>query len=122
MTEEENIREEIDEIVKKKKNKFLKSLDSNMYFKSVFSGDSLSFEWIDQIEFSCPYIDIVVRNPKLTLIKEERVVNAEKSKKVTVESIKDLSKHTNYKSKYDEEIIDIDPASEYEREAGDENG
>ena len=70
MTEEENIREEIDEIVKKKKNKFLKSLDSNMYFKSVFSGDSLSFEWIDQIEFSCPYIDIVVRNPKLTLIKE----------------------------------------------------
>lgn len=26
------------------------------------------------------------------------------------------------KSKYDDEIIDIDPASEYEREAGDENG
>ena len=110
MTEEENIREEIDEIVKKKKNKFLKSLDSNMYFKSVFSGDSLSFEWIDQIEFSCPYIDIVVRNPKLTLIKEERVVNAEKSKKVTVESIKDLSKHTNYISKYDEEKNYIEPS------------
>ena len=110
MTEEENIREEIDEIVKKKKNKFLKSLDSNMYFKSVFSGDSLSFEWIDQIEFSWPYIDIVVRNPKLTLIKEERVVNAEKSKKVTVESIKDLSKHTNYISKYDEEKNYIEPS------------
>lgn len=110
MTEEENIREEIDEIVKKKKNKFLQSLDSNMYFKSVFSGDSLSFEWIDQIEFSCPYIDIVVRNPKLTLIKEERVVNAEKSKKVTVESIKDLSKHTNYISKYDEEKNYIQPS------------
>ena len=110
MTEEENIREEIDEIVKKKKNKFLKSLDSNMYFKSVFSGDSLSFEWIDQIEFSCPYIDIVVRNPKLTLIKEERVVNAEKSKKVTVESIKDLSKHTNYISKYEEEKNYIEPS------------
>ena len=110
MTEEENIREEVDEVVKKKKNKFLKSLDSNMYFKSVFSGDALSFEWIDQIEFSCPHLDIIVRNPKLTLIKEERVVNAEKSKKVTVESIKDLSRHTNYISKYDEENNYIEPS------------
>jgi len=103
MDKDENIVEEIDELVKKKKNKFLKSLESNMYFKSVFSGDSLSFEWLDQIEFSCPYLDIIVRNPKLTLVKEERVVNVEKSKKVTVESIKDLSRHTNYISKYDEE-------------------
>ena len=110
MTKEENIVEEIDEIVKKKKNKFLKSLESNMYFKSVFSGDSLSFEWLDQIEFACPYIDIIVRNPKLTLIKEERVVNVEKSKKVTVESIKDLSRHTNYISKYDKENNYVEPS------------
>ena len=110
MTKEANIVEEIDEIVKKKKNKFLKSLESSMYFKSVFSGDALSFEWIDQIEFSCPYIDIIVRNPKLTLIKEERVVNVEKSKKVTVESIKDLSRHTNYISKYDEKNNYVEPS------------
>lgn len=110
MIKDENIVEEIDEIVKKKRNKFLKSLESNMYFKSVFSGDSLSFEWIEQIEFSCPYIDIVVRNPKLTLVKEERVVNVEKSKKVTVESIKDLSRHTNYISKYDKEKNYVEPS------------
>jgi len=110
MGKEENIVDEIDELVKKKKNKFLKSLESNMYFKSVFSGDSLSFEWLDQIEFSCPYLDIIVRNPKLTLIKEERVVNVEKSKKVTVESIKDLSRHTNYISKYDKKNNYVEPS------------
>ena len=110
MTKDENIVDEIDELVKKKKNKFLKSLESNMYFKSVFSGDSLSFDWLDQIEFSCPYIDIIVRTPKLTLIKEERVVNVEKSKKVTVESIKDLSRHTNYISKYDKEKNYVEPS------------
>ena len=110
MAKDENIVEEIDSLVEKNKNKFLKSLESNMYFKSVFSGDSLSFEWIDQIEFSCPYLDIIVRNPKLTLIKEERVVNVEKSKKVTVESIKDLSRHTNYISKYDEENNFVEPS------------
>jgi len=110
MPNDEKIVEEIDEVVKKKKNKFLKSLESNMYFKSVFSGDSLSFEWLDQIEFSCPYIDIVVRNPKLILVKEERVVNVEKSKKVTIESIKDLSRHTNYISKYDKENNYVEPS------------
>ena len=109
MSKEENVVEEISEIVKKKKNKFLSSLESNMFFKSVFSGDTLSFEWLDEIEFSCPYIDIIVRNPKLTLIKEARVVNVEKSKNVTVESIKDLSKHTNYISKYDEKTNYVEP-------------
>jgi len=110
MSKEENIVEETDELVKKKKNKFLKSLESDMYFKSTFSGDSLSFEWLDQIEFTCPYLDIIVRNPKLTLIKEERVVNVEKSKKVTVESIKDLSRHTNYISKYDKKNNYVEPS------------
>ena len=110
MTKDEKNVDELDELAKKKKNKFLKSLESNMYFKSTFSGDSLSFEWLDQIEFSCPYLDIIVRNPKLTLVKEERVVNVEKSKKVTVESIKDLSRHTNYISKYDEENNYVEPS------------
>ena len=109
MVKEESIAAEIDETVKKKKNKFFKTLESNMHFVSNFSGDSLSFEWIDQIEFSCPYLDIIVRNPKLTLIKEERVVNVEKSKKVTIESIKDLSKHTNRISKYDKEKNYVEP-------------
>ena len=110
MTKDEKNVDELDELAKKKKNKFLKSLESNMYFKSTFSGDALSFEWIDQIEFACPYLDIIVRNPKLTLIREERVVNVEKSKKVTVESIKDLSRHTNYISKYDEEKNYVEPS------------
>ena len=107
---EKSIAAEIDENVKRKKNKFLKSLESNMHFKSVFSGDSLSFEWLEQIEFSCPYLDIIVRNPKLTLIKEERIVNVEKSKKVTIESIKDLSKHTNHIAKYDKKKNYVEPS------------
>ena len=110
MMKDESVAAEIDETVKNKKNKFLKTLESNMHFKSNFSGDSLSFEWLDQIEFCCPYLDIIVRNPKLTLIKEERVVNVEKSKKVTIESIKDLSKHTNYISKYDKQKNNVEPS------------
>ena len=36
MEKEESVASEIDELVKKKKNKFLKTLESNMYFKSTF--------------------------------------------------------------------------------------
>lgn len=110
MIKETTVSAEIDETVKKKKNKFLKTLESNMHFKSNFSGDSLSFEWLDKIEFSCPYLDIIVRNPKLTLIREERIVNVEKSKKITIESIKDLSKHTNYINKYDKIKKNVEPS------------
>lgn len=105
-----DINNEIDSVVRKKKDKFLNDLASDMYFKSVFSGDLLSFEWLDKIEFSCPYLDIIVRNPKLTLIKEERTVNVERSKKITVESIKDLAKHTNYIAKYDKEDNYVEPS------------
>lgn len=105
-----DINNEIDSVVRKKKDKFLNNLASDMYFKSVFSGDLLSFEWLDKIEFSCPYLDIIVRNPKLTLIKEERTVNVERSKKITVESIKDLAKHTNYIAKYDKEDNYVEPS------------
>ena len=35
MVKDENIVDELDELAKKKKNRFLKSLESNMYFKST---------------------------------------------------------------------------------------
>lgn len=81
-----------------------------MHFKSDFTSDSLSFEWVSEIEFACPYIDNIVRNPRLALINEEDVVKIEKARKVSVESVKDLSKHTQYIDRVDEETDDVDPS------------
>ncbi len=99
----------VNEIVKKDTNYFLNNLQSDMLYKSNYLGDLLDFEWLDQIEEACPHIDTIVRNPKLTLIKEEVIVKMEKSKKVTVETIKDLAKHTNYINKYDEDKNKVEP-------------
>ena len=78
---------------------FLKNIDSEMDYRSLFQSDLLVFDWVDEMEFACPYIDIIVRNPKLTLIQEKNVVKVERAKRVNVDSVKNLAKNTHYINK-----------------------
>ena len=89
---------------------FLDKLKSEMNYKSLYNGDLISFEWLEKIEFACPYIDIIVRNPKLTLIQEENLVKVERSKRITVASVKDLAKHTQYIEDIDKKTNDVRPS------------
>ena len=89
---------------------FLEKLESDMEYKSLYNGDLISFDWLDEIEFACPYIDIIVRNPKLTLIQEENLVKVERSKRITVASVKDLAKHTQYIEDVDKKTNDVRPS------------
>ncbi len=89
---------------------FLEKLESDMAYSSLYNGDLISFDWLDEIEFSCPYIDIIVRNPKLTLIQEENLVKVERSKRITVASVKDLAKHTQYIEDVDKKTNDVRPS------------
>lgn len=100
----------VDEEAKTRTKTFTKKTNSEMHFKSNFSGDLITFDWVDEIEQACPYIDNVVRHPKLTLIREENVVKVEKSKKITVASVKDLARHTNYIAKVDKQTKDVQPS------------
>lgn len=99
----------VDETLNENSKVFLKNTNSDMHFKSDFLGDSLSFEWMDEMEKACPFIDIIVRNPKMALVQEEMVVKVEKAKKITVASVKDLARHTNYISKLNQKTKDIEP-------------
>ena len=100
---------EVDKYTKQNGDLFLKKLGSEMYFKSDYQGSLVSFDWVDEIEEACPYIDIIVRQPKIALIREENTVKIEKSKKITVASIKDLSKHTEYINKVDKKTKSVEP-------------
>lgn len=93
----------------KKSDLFIEKVNSQMVYQSDFSGELINFEWIDKIEFACPYVDNIVRNPKVALIKEEDIVKVEKAKKVSVASIKDLSRHTHYIEKIDKETMEVQP-------------
>ena len=88
--------------IKDTRDDFLKNLDSKMDYRSLYKSDFLVFDWIDEMEFACPYIDIVVRNPKLTLIQEKNVVKVERAKRINVDSVKNLAKNTHYINKVKE--------------------
>ncbi len=105
----DNFKCEVEKEVKDRTDIFLKKLGSEMFFKSDYEGNLVSFDWIDVIEDACPYIDIIVRQPKIALIREENTVKIEKSKKITVASIKDLSKHTEYINKVDKKTKSVEP-------------
>ena len=89
--------------IKDTRDDFLKNVDSEMDYRSLFQSDLLVFDWVDEMEFACPYIDIIVRNPKLTLIKEKNVVKVERAKRVNVDSVKNLAKNTHYINKIKED-------------------
>ena len=48
------------------------------------------------MEETVPYIDKIFRNPNRFIVNDEEIAKIEKIKKVTVETIKHLSKHTNF--------------------------
>ncbi len=79
-----------------KRDLFLKRIESDMHYTLHQKSDTISFDWLDEIEKACPFIDNIIRHPKVTLVKDERVVEVERAKKITVDSIKDLAKHSNY--------------------------
>ncbi|MDD2238962.1 MAG: DUF2357 domain-containing protein [Bacilli bacterium] len=89
---------------------FIQKISSNMFYQADFSSDFLEFNWIDEIEYACPYIDNIFTNPKVALIKEEDVVKVERAKKISVSSIKDLSRHTHYIDKIDEVTQEVTPS------------
>lgn len=96
--------------LKKNSEEFLEKVNSAMYFRSNYINYSMTFDWVNEIEFACPYIDNIIRNPRLALINEEDVVKIEKAKNVTVASVKDLAKHVHYIEKIDPITSEIKPS------------
>lgn len=88
--------ESISDELTKKRDLFLKNIESDMHYTLNQKSNTLTFDWLDEIETACPFIDNIVRHPKVTLVKDESVVEVERAKKITVDSVKDLAKHSNY--------------------------
>lgn len=100
----------VDEKLESQTDLFTNNVKSNMYYKSETISDIISPEWLDELEFACPYLDNIFRNPKVALIQEEDVVKIERAKKISVASVKDLSKHTHYIEKINEKTQEVQPS------------
>lgn len=67
-------------------------------------------EWITIMEDTIRYIDNILRNPNRFIVNEEDIVKIELARRVTVESIKHLSRNTNLIQDYDKKTGDVKPS------------
>ena len=76
--------------------KFNASIKSEYSLVSDYEKVETDFAWLDIMEDTIMYLDNILRNPNRFIVNEEEVVKVEQAKRITVESIKHLSKHTNF--------------------------
>ncbi len=85
----------------KTKNEFKDNVNSKLLLQDSEQKVKLDYSWLDKIEECITSLDNIVRNPKKFIQQEEEVVNVEKAKKLTQESVVHLATHTNFIQKYD---------------------
>src|SRR5574344_1693852 len=95
MNEKLKINNLLDNVSKEEVNAFTSNVHSNFLIDSKFEKISVSFEWLDLMEDTIHYIDNILRNPNRFIVNEEEVVKVEQARRITVESIKHLARHTN---------------------------
>ena len=100
----------VDQVDESKLSDFGNNMNSNMRVQTDYSRDSFDNQWVDLFEFTLPYLDKIMRNPKRFITTEEEIIKIESAKKIGVESIKHLSKHTNFIQDVDENTGDVIPS------------
>ena len=88
---------------------FLGKVDSKLMMDINKSQIVENDEWIDMIEFSIPYIEKALIKQIKNIVTEEEIIKIELIKKVTVESVKHLSKNVNFVDQYDQNSGEVIP-------------
>ena len=94
----------------KKINSFCDNIDSNLRVVTNSESVDCNFEWLEIMEDTIQYLDNILRNPNRFIVNEEDIVKIELARRVTVESIKHLSKNTNLIQDYNKETGDVRPS------------
>ena len=97
-----NVSDLVDQVDDSKINDFVNGMDSSMRVQTDYAKDDFDDKWLDMFEFTMPYLDKIFRNPKRFITNQEEIIKIESAKKIGVESIKHLSKHTNFIQDIDE--------------------
>ena len=83
-------------------NDFNRRLSSTMDVKIEAEKPKIEGLWMDKVEKTIPYIENILAAPTRLIVNEEEVIKNKKIKKVTVESIKHLSKNAGFIEDVDE--------------------
>ena len=94
----------------KKNDKFKENIDSNLHIITDYDKVECNFEWLEMMEDTVRYLDNILRNPNRFIVNEEDIVKIELARRVTVKSIKHLSRNTNLIQDYDKKTGDVRPS------------
>ena len=94
----------------KKIDSFNTAINSSVDVAYKLSDYKYDGEWLTKIEETLKFIENILKNPNRFIINEEEVVKIELARKITVESIKHLSKNTGFIQEFDEKTGDVKPS------------
>ena len=89
---------------------FTEKMNSEMKVKTEYYKDNDDFKWINVLEELLPYVEKILRNPKRFITTEEEIVKIESAKRIGVETVQHLAKHTNYIQDVDDKSGDVLPS------------
>lgn len=75
---------------------FNDNLRSTLHVNTVYDKVEGDFEWLEMMEETIRYLDNILRNPNRFIVNEEEIVKIELARRITVESIRHLSRNTNF--------------------------
>ncbi len=93
-----------------KKKKFNSSIKSTLNVGRKINSSTYDDEWITKMEETVRYLDNILRNPNRFIVNEEEIVKIELARRITVDSIKHLSRNTNLIQKYDPQTNEVKPS------------
>ena len=99
-----------EKVNKNKTTSFMEKIDSNLRVQTRVKKTIKDIEWIEKMEETIPYIDNILRAPNRFIINEEEIVKIELARKITVDSIKHLSRNTNLIQSIDKDTGDVKPS------------
>lgn len=94
---------------KDKSTNFLSKVDSKLMMDVDRSHLVENDEWMDMVEFTIPYLEKALTKEIKNIVTEEEIIKIELIKKVTVESVKHLSKHVNLVDRFNQKSGEVTP-------------
>lgn len=82
--------------------KFIEAEESTLNVQTDKKYTTRDTEWIEMMELVIPHLDHIFRKPNRFIENQEEIIKIEQTRKVSVESIKHLSKNTNLIQTIDE--------------------
>lgn len=95
---------------KEKTKKFMDAAESTLKVQTDKKCVTRDVQWMDMMEEVIPHLDSIFRTPNRFIANEEEIVKIEQARKVSVETIKHLSKNTNFIQTVDEKTGDVIPS------------